>query len=103
MRISDGSSDVCSSDLAGVQGVVQPGLLHRGLEGALGLVPGGVVAGAHGGAVGELHHQILEAEVPVDLAEQVAEDHRLAAELVRSEESREGNECVSTCRTRGST
>src|SRR3546814_18349266 len=104
MRISDWSSDVCSSDL----------------------VPGGIVAGANGGPVGELHHQVLEAEVAVNLAQQVAEDHRLAVDLVRraedvgvvlgegahphhavqsarrSEERRVGNECVSPGRSRWS-
>src|SRR3546814_1158147 len=102
MRISDWSSDVCSSDLgiaqhelqlrpiegalAGIQAVLQAGLLDGSHERALGLVPGGIVAGANGGPVGELHHQVLEAEVAVNLAQQVAEDHRLAVDLVRRAE-----------------
>src|SRR3546814_6894305 len=92
MRISDWSSDVCSSDL-----VVRCGLLHAVLDRLrqfarerVSLVLhaiGAVVAGAafDRGDLG-IRHQLQ------DLA-------RLRA---RSEERRVGKECVSTCRSRWS-
>src|SRR3546814_9406883 len=58
--------------LAGIQAVLQASLLDGSHERALGLVPGGIVAGAHGGPVGELHHQVLEAEVAGNMAEQTS-------------------------------
>src|SRR3546814_14696918 len=90
MRISDWSSDVCSSDLDG-----RP-RLHRGAQ---------HVAG------GQLHHAPLFLE-PAGLralarprrAEQDDVHRRLPLSFAflmrRSEERRVGNECVSTCRYR---
>src|SRR3546814_7753876 len=82
MRISDWSSDVCSSDLhiAIVLDRPQPAegqllLAHR-------LVEGGVV---------RRHRQHLGAVA-----------HRFPRGAVRSEERRVGKECVSTCRSRWS-
>src|SRR3546814_8230026 len=94
MRISDWSSDVCSSDL--------PGPL-RYKKGALRFDVG--------------NYNFLAAEVTAytlgllqDLGTQRIDQHvtRLAAQLgqqledIRSEERRVGKECVSTCRSRWS-
>src|SRR3546814_7751529 len=80
MRISDWSSDVCSSDL-------QTGACHdlqrparRQGQSALPRPPG-------------QPHRPLDAQMPAGADRQYA---------ARSEERRVGNECVSTCRSRGS-
>src|SRR3546814_2063881 len=85
MRISDWSSDVCSSDLldhvlGGQRLEIQP--------------VRGVVVGRHGLRVA-VDHDGLEA----GLRERVGGMH---AAIVRSEERRVGKECVSTCRSRWS-
>src|SRR3546814_5241396 len=81
MRISDWSSDVCSSDLEGgtlVREIIalERECFDRGEEGDV----------ARRGAVPRRHHPRLD---------------RLAAQQ-RSEERRVGKECVSTCRSRWS-
>src|SRR3546814_4966677 len=73
MRISDWSSDVCSSDLLG-------GPARRTVNFA-------IFAGCAG---------------PQDKAVAEAWDHRVADAQGRSEERRVGKECVSTCRSRWS-
>src|SRR3546814_1062000 len=91
MRISDWSSDVCSSDLAGE---VAP--LH---------VAHGVAAGLTGdqarrGEVAQRSGHVVELHV-VEL--HVLPGREVApAPAVRSEERRVGKECVSTCRSRWS-
>src|SRR3546814_1730638 len=84
MRISDWSSDVCSSDLAGAAAAGDRPLTPLGVE---------------------LRRRQREAVAPG-----VAVDHRevgvlvavVEAEPERSEERRVGKECVSTCRSRWS-
>src|SRR3546814_11312491 len=103
MRISDWSSDVCSSDLVGsladldrtdlVGGQEGAGPAERGhLEGLLrrehGRIPPGVLDEA-GHEVGRAHEVAVVGGV-------------VAVDAERSEESRVGNECVSACRSRGS-
>src|SRR3546814_9263247 len=94
MRISDWSSDVCSSDLmlkkvADTQGRV----LHEE---------------AHpeaGGYFRSDHFNFAKAGVPalyVDGGEDLLEGGKAAGEAARSEERRVGKECVSTCRSRWS-
>src|SRR3546814_6704160 len=78
MRISDLSSDVCSSDLGGHGRLVQ--LHQRGSQ-----------ARTHAGTV-------------VDGGDRLRDDRRGLALLVAarsSAKSRVGNECASTCRSRG--
>src|SRR3546814_3636145 len=75
MRISDWSSDVCSSDLREVRLDQQLGRLHRRPGDGAGVLP---VAGQRAGA------------------------ERFCRHLCRSEERRVGKECVSTCRSRWS-
>src|SRR3546814_4552865 len=90
MRISDWSSDVCSSDLPQVQAVAATDRLDR-LEGL-------------GEAVAGVDEHDLDARV--HLGGEVDQDrivHRRAQAEVRSEERRVGKECVSTCRSRWST
>src|SRR3546814_4006630 len=79
MRISDWSSDVCSSDLYG-----------RGDVGTL-----GVFAFGHARITG----QQSIARQPRQIAAGVFH-HLDQADAIRSEERRVGEECVSTCRAR---
>src|SRR3546814_4235894 len=84
MRISDWSSDVCSSDLA---------LAPSDAPLQVGDADGGAgdhAEGAEQVAVGDRGHQGAEDEAPRTDQEQ------------RSEERRVGKECVSTCRSRWS-
>src|SRR3546814_6481624 len=85
MRISDWSSDVCSSDLVA--------LLQLGAEGA-----------GHGDHHVERARRVAAPlrrhEVVIVEADRVAPD--AALHLLRSEERRVGKECVSTCRSRWS-
>src|SRR3546814_2774637 len=91
MRISDWSSDVCSSDL------------HR-------LAQRRDAAMAHGAVHLAFEAEATAAAAPLaDLQQShvaILRVRRLhggdRAELVRSEERRVGNECVSTCRSRWS-
>src|SRR3546814_12913813 len=98
MRISDWSSDVCSSDLGGVA--------HH--EGARGDVTGDHGAGAHEGVLpdGDAHqHDAADAEERAALdANRLGSGHGLGDDRRRrrSEERRVGKECVSTCRSRWS-
>src|SRR3546814_15628006 len=99
MRISDWSSDVCSSDLLDAvvpvegEGESVEGLLvprHQGQE--------LVVVEAGGQAVGQLvagHDLVVERDPLVGAPSQTQGQ--------RSEERRVGKECVSTCRSRWST
>src|SRR3546814_7026732 len=78
MRISDWSSDVCSSDLMGSLGLLGPTLPE-------------VYGGA---AANHVAYGLVAREV-----ERVDSGYRSA---MRSEERRVGKECVSTCRSRWS-
>src|SRR3546814_12315022 len=97
MRISDWSSDVCSSDLE----QHQPGVGHHGAaELQELLLAAGEVAGALAGEGGEAEkgegiHRALAYLV-------LAAAHLAPGQPVRSEERRVGKECVSTCRSRWS-
>src|SRR3546814_978496 len=86
MRISDWSSDVCSSDLldevAGVEHVA------RGLVDLAAQAQGGVGAGP-----AQVEVAVLEARLLADLATLVA---GRVVDRERSEERRGGKECVST-------
>src|SRR3546814_4658075 len=77
MRISDWSSDVCSSDLQGLAG-----LLHV--------------------AEAEPHQRQQMERRLVEHADIVLHVHVPEVVAVRSEERRVGKECVSTCRSRWS-
>src|SRR3546814_11288283 len=96
MRISDWSSDVCSSDLA---------LFRESIDWAVRRnfpPPGGRITL-------ELVRGTIDARRPRPLEQsfRVPEGYRppneeFAARFLRSEERRVGHECVSACRSRGS-
>src|SRR3546814_3017172 len=86
MRISDWSSDVCSSDLRFELGQIDRQIVRGEGEHAWRPISGRVV---DQGAVGQ----------PEDDDVGIVGGEELAA---RSEERRVGKECVSTCRSRGS-
>src|SRR3546814_11245590 len=98
MRISDGSSDVCSSDLADGE-VVEAPTEETGEEEVVAETPG-----AEEISVAE------EAEKPSPLkgrglgegAEAAPASAAIPLSPERSEERRVGKECVSTCRSRWS-
>src|SRR3546814_21188726 len=85
MRISDWSSDVCSSVLQGQKGFNGVAILARGAD------PVEIQRGLAGEAEDE-QSRYLEADV---------HDLRVAS-IYRSEERRVGKECVSSCRSRWS-
>src|SRR3546814_2823029 len=97
MRISDWSSDVCSSDLG-------DGNVHRRFSDGVIRVMG------HQHAIHQRHHDetAAKAEQHRRYATQAAEarkqyiEHRGESVKWRSEERRVGQECVSTCRSRWS-
>src|SRR3546814_18047004 len=94
MRISDWSSDVCSSDLperADFRGArIQGGRVAQARYAVAGVLPG--MAG--GGAVlGDLVERRARTGRPAGAQVEMG---------VRSEERRVGTECVSTCRSRWS-
>src|SRR3546814_11077035 len=96
MRISDWSSDVCSSDL---------GVLHD-VAGFSGIAERGPVASAVRVESVEEFEPVFGGPVPEGfLAPSVHlffDNGGRAAWIVRSEERRVGKECVSTCRSRWS-
>src|SRR3546814_2349824 len=84
MRISDWSSDVCSSDLADQAGLA---------EALAGNIVIGLVAAGQGGNRQQHGDQIAILQQPA---------HDFSPARDRSEERRVGKECVSTCRSRWS-
>src|SRR3546814_5547614 len=97
MRISDWSSDVCSSDLFGVvasQVVVTTARADR--TDLWIIVQGGLVHGA-GVVIQAARNRQIDAVIGLGHAKRTHQfDH------LRSEERRVGKECVSTCRSRWS-
>src|SRR3546814_20631643 len=110
MRISDWSSDVCSSDLANRgdrrverlgQRVIPAEAVQpcRAAGSGVGLPGAGRFAlGGKGGYLVGTEQMIVDA----DFVEIAATHEAVAALHLRSEERRVGKECVSTCRSRGS-
>src|SRR3546814_17696088 len=107
MRISDWSSDVCSSDLTGM--VPHPVRAGNPPAGGRRTGPDRDDAAGH-----QLVRKIASTVAPPDTpAPRIAAGARLrpngrrfasaARKLARSEERRVGQECVSTCRSRWST
>src|SRR3546814_11020684 len=91
MRISDWSSDVCSSDLA-ERAIGRPGRQLVGHDG-IGVL---VFDAMRNAEPGEIFGQHMLGKVRLSLIE-IAHQ-----KLHRSEERRVGKECVSTCRSRWS-
>src|SRR3546814_7621968 len=88
VRISDWSSDVCSSDLDDPAAHGHPGIDHR-------LVTGGQ-------DVGQEQHPLIGELVRDRKGPRVGLGYPHQLRLPRSEERRVGKECVSTCRARWS-
>src|SRR3546814_12980395 len=99
MRISDGSSDVCSSDLSEAVDILggadwsSANVLPRRARAYLG--------------AGQIAEARKDAQIALALNRQVENragegEANLSLSLVRSEERRVGKECVSTCSTRWS-
>src|SRR3546814_15144238 len=102
MRISDWSSDVCSSDLFFATRLPQGSLTHLAMADRLNQMPLGVIGIALGTAIlPALSRHIARNDAGA--ASKVQSDAiELAMLLTRSEERRVGKECVSTCRSRWS-
>src|SRR3546814_13212037 len=95
MRISDWSSDVCSSDLAG--------RLDQGLrDDQLRIVRLAHRLQAAGGVHGVADRGDAAGAAVAHLADDGRPEVQADADAQRSEERRVGKECVSTCRSRGS-
>src|SRR3546814_14811968 len=98
MRISDWSSDVCSSDL-GLSPIVT---VSGSLIAALALFEGAVGADSVWAAAQVDEAWQAEQWGEDDLAARARAAHRADFDAGRSEERRVGTECVSTCRSRWS-
>src|SRR3546814_17990047 len=100
MRISDWSSDVCSSDLRIVAGEGGREFVHHPLTKPLGYLWSGLF---------EEREQQPTRYAPTETESEAVKDRRTQIEctikikLLRSEERRGGKECVSTCRSRWAT
>src|SRR3546814_11913547 len=100
MRISDWSSDVCSSDLLRDQ-VVEPDLLVLAGKREVGVVASGGLAQRFPGLHRDLSVRLRrQGQDRLDCVN-VRQDARLALrDALRSEERRVGQECGSTCTSR---
>src|SRR3546814_19491237 len=103
MRISDWSSDVCSSDLAWMGFTLPSALLMLGFALVAKDLSGPVAISAiHGLKIAAV---ALVAQALIGMARKLTPDvQRIAMAIVsaaRSEARRVGKECVSTCRSRG--
>src|SRR3546814_5211626 len=98
MRISDWSSDVCSSDLAGdliVEANGKPILDFGQLRNMVGLMR----------VDDKVDLKLYRGGKPKNISVKIGKDDKIAdasALTKRSEERRVGKECVSTCRSRWS-
>src|SRR3546814_10421848 len=100
MRISDWSSDVCSSDLHDGGQPLEAVAQQRDAAGAVARVAEGDLGAA------ERHVEDGADELPATAAQRARPQHRAAQVapaafvIARSEARRVGKECVSTCRSR---
>src|SRR3546814_13536746 len=101
MRISDWSSDVCSSDLRmiGVSYKTAWFMCHR-IRGAMKSTGEGPLGGP--GKVVESDEAFVGGKKRNRLSGKTAKKKKVVALVERSEERRVGKECVSTCRSRWS-
>src|SRR3546814_19643069 len=96
MRISDWSSDVCSSDLQLVVATI-PDLQGHAIEDY-----GYQLGRAWGIGRKDVNDGVLLIVAPNEKKVRIEVGYGLEPVLTRSEERRVGNECVSTCRSRWS-
>src|SRR3546814_13531560 len=99
MRISDWSSDVCSSDLGDTQalwhGDTKPLALEKSAEGDI------IVVAEHGVDVGPPRDDLAQQlTADLDRGRCLGLHHKALVGQPRSEERRVGKECVSPCRSR---
>src|SRR3546814_12196037 len=97
MRISDWSSDVCSSDLCAPSGRIQEKSLDILYKMVIGIYE--AIRRASGCQEGEILMSFERALCGLGATVSLA---ALLASATRSDERRGGKECVSTCRSRGS-
>src|SRR3546814_17849518 len=105
MRISDWSSDVCSSDLASYGRMIMCHMLADTDEELHAMAAHiGVARRWHQKAgTYHSHYDICLAKRAIAIRAGAIEiDRRGLAQIIRSEERRVGKECVSTCRSRWS-
>src|SRR3546814_18754660 len=93
MRISDWSSDVCSSDLCAVENLklLRSGSNNAQLKGLDSILPNGLLEVLKGRGLAD-----------TSVLDDPKEALRLGSRFDRSEARRVGKECVSTCRSRWS-
>src|SRR3546814_4757258 len=100
MRISDWSSDVCSSDLAPVQTDINCDQV-KGQTAAQGQPPDDILGVRHGMTLQNVKN-VLRCTNPLFIFEEKEGNNSNLTNRTRSEERRVGKECVSTCRSRWS-
>src|SRR3546814_1667525 len=98
MRISDWSSDVCSSDLLGGVGYVATAIVRPGVIGQTGSLQK-ITIGEYDGSHSERVQALVTSFASTGIDAQASSD---IERTPRSEERRVGKECVSTCRSRWS-
>src|SRR3546814_12006237 len=105
MRISDWSSDVCSSDLSLCVGSLPPQFAEEFTDGKLDFRAANTLLRSGRGAEAAAVYELLFRQNPL----RIYRDNAKMADLrdkdgaePRAEESRGGKECVSTCRSRTS-
>src|SRR3546814_12714096 len=110
MRISDWSSDVCSSDLSANHAglvTIDAGFKSLSTDGGVAVVRRGAPDRAHFAFMGDEHAALIAPDIGRTLAPgdpvTLTVPHCDPTVNLRSEERRVGKECVSTCRSRWST
>src|SRR3546814_2631732 len=94
MRISDWSSDVCSSDLDTMTGVIAAAALFMVMASSHYVITRQARSASVAGRMDDLEEALVVLDGDLQRIDQVEDD--------RSEERRVGKECVSTCRSRWS-
>src|SRR3546814_20469583 len=97
MRISDWSSDVCSSDLA-----TREALINASNDAISSSVASGMLTEVEGFEQREAWAKTYQADRDARFATNFTTALDKSRNAVRSEERRVGKECVSTCRSRWS-
>src|SRR3546814_11305280 len=101
MRISDWSSDVCSSDLAQAAPAARPAQVQAG-DAEEDEDDGGGADDLFSNLVGDQPTVQLHGDAEEFLVARLRKDLAVIGIDMRSEERRVGKECVSTCRSRWS-
>src|SRR3546814_20730644 len=103
MRISDWSSDVCSSDLLAINRQVQP-LVDQGASAIVVAIHQGLYSDLPPDAPGcdGIRGPLLEILGKIDPRVDLVVSGHTHQTYIRSEERRVGHECVRTCRSRWS-